>query len=165
MQPFTMTFKKHSPAKGFPAESRALRWPLMAAVILALAPLTISAQTKVWGVITRDVKWTLDESPYLIIGDIDVKPRARLTIMPGVKVFCAPVTIKDSSIAQFDHLDSFKVSVKIEGSLECVGTKAKRIIFALAPEGPGRVVVVRDHPQQGLRPVYRPRVYRYFRGL
>ena len=136
MQPFTMTFKKHSPAEGFPAESRALLWPLMAAVILATTPLMISAQTKVWGVITRDVKWTLDESPYLIIGDIDVKPRARLTIMPGVTVFCAPVTIKDGSIAQFDHLDSFKVAVKIEGSLECAGTKVKRIVFALDPKGP-----------------------------
>jgi hypothetical protein len=99
--------------------------------LLCFSPLF--AQTKVWGVISRDVKWTPDQSPYLVIGDILVKPHVRLIIMPGVKVQCAAITIKDSAIAQYDHLDSFSVAIKIQGILECVGKADKRIVFSLAP--------------------------------
>ena len=111
-----------------PAQLSALLAAAIASVFLMLSPL--HAETKVWGVISKDTKWTLDDSPYLVIGDILVKRNARLSILPGVRVVCAPTTLKDASIAQFDHLDSFSVAIKVEGSLECVGKKNKRIVFA-----------------------------------
>ena len=103
------------------------------AVLTALTALSpLRAETKVWGVIAKDTKWTLDDSPYRIIGDILVKRNARLSIMPGVRILCSATTLKDTSIAQFDHLDSFSVAIKVEGSVECVGKKNKRIVFAPA---------------------------------
>jgi Right handed beta helix region len=112
------------------ARQTALWAAAVASVFLMPSPLR--SETKVWGVIAKDTKWTLDDSPYLVVGDVLVKRNARLSILPGVRVLFASTTLKDASIAQFDHLDSFSVAIKVEGSIECVGKKNKRIVFAPA---------------------------------
>jgi Right handed beta helix region len=105
---------------------------VMTVVALLSAASPLNAETKVWGIISKDTKWTLDGSPYRVIGDILVKRNARLSIFPGVKILCSATSLKDTSIAQYDHLDSFSVAIKVEGCIECVGKKDKRIIFAPA---------------------------------
>jgi hypothetical protein len=116
-----------------PARQPAFCVTVMLAVLPLLSPLW--AETRACGIISKDTKWTLDDSPYLVIGDILVKRNARLSISPGVRILCSPTTLKDASIPQYDHLDSFSVAIKVEGSIECVGKKNKRIVFAPASAG------------------------------
>ena len=73
--------------------------------------------TLVSGVYDSDHTWTMDNSPYLVTGDIDVKNGAGLTIEPGVEIlFTAPsfgVTGDDRARGQDDTRSELRI---VEGS-------------------------------------------------
>jgi len=115
---------------GFPViHEGLLHITITAAACLVMAGSAAYCETKIHGVVARDAKWTLEESPYILDGDVLVAKHARLIIMPGVTVLCAPNPIRDSAIKQYDHSDSFSTALKIEGVLECVGKREKRVVF------------------------------------
>ncbi len=90
----------------------------------------VYAATIVSGVISNDTKWMVENGPYIMSGDVLVSKNARLFIAPGATVICgAAPMVRTASIPQLDHNDSFSVALKVEGSLDCVGKREKRIVF------------------------------------
>ena len=80
---------------------------------LLVAGITNSANAiKVGGVLDNDTTWTWAQSPYIIMGSVNVPSDATLTIEPGVEV-------------KFDS----DYSLVIDGTLIAVGTEEKKIIF------------------------------------
>jgi hypothetical protein len=55
-------------------------------LLMSLAVLILSSQTNFEGGIYSDTEWTVDNSPYIITGDIVLFPDKILTIQPGVEV-------------------------------------------------------------------------------
>ena len=105
---------------------------------LILAALcSVIAETKVSGIISTDTKWMVEKGPFIMTGDVLVARNARLFISPGTTIIGAPVIERHSSIPQLDHADSFSVALKVEGSLECLGKREKRIVFLNAPGNSG----------------------------
>jgi hypothetical protein len=89
----------------------------------------VHAETRVSGILATDTKWSVENGPYVLSGDVLVAPHTRLIISPGTTIICGPVVDRNSSIVQYDHTDSFSVALKVEGSIDCVGKREKRIIF------------------------------------
>jgi hypothetical protein len=87
------------------------------------------AVTEKSGTVNREERWTIENGPYLITGDILVPRNSRLYIEPGTKVIAGKPRQSDSGITQFDHLDSFTVSIRVEGTIICAGKAGKRISF------------------------------------
>ncbi|HAJ78321.1 MAG TPA: hypothetical protein DCO75_00995 [Fibrobacteres bacterium] len=109
-----------------------------ACVLLMLGTVySIYAQTEVHGIFSHDVRWSIEDSPYLVTGDILVKENAKLSINAGVTIICAASPVPDTSIKQYDRADSFSVAIKIEGCLDCAGKKDNRIVFKPAEIRPG----------------------------
>jgi hypothetical protein len=95
------------------------------------------AETRVSGILSKDTRWSVETGPYILTGDVLVASQARLTISPGTTIICGPVVDRNSSIVQYDHADSFSVALKVEGSIDCVGKREKRIIFRGSPAEEG----------------------------
>lgn len=88
-----------------------------------------SAEKRVGGVISRDTRWNSEEGPYIIESDILIKSNARLSISPGTEILIGGSPIIDS-VYQLDRVDSLTISIKVEGSLSCLGRKENRITFS-----------------------------------
>jgi hypothetical protein len=93
------------------------------------ATFPIYAETIVSGVIAKDTKWMVENGPYILIGDVLVASNVRLSISPGTTVICGPAKVRSTAIEEYDHADSFLVAFKVEGGLDCLGKREKRIIF------------------------------------
>ena len=141
MQPFMKMFKKGTSLFLHGGVTTKIRRATLLAVLCAVGLIPavhpVMAETKVQGTLSKDTKWTLEGSPYIVTGDIVVASNARLSIIPGVIVLCNPTALRDTSIRQYDHLDSFSVAIKVEGCLDCVGKKEKRIVFQPAAASAG----------------------------
>jgi hypothetical protein len=97
----------------------------------------VSAETRVSGIIAKDTKWMVENGPFILFGDVLVASNTRLTISPGTTIICGPALVRATSIPEYDHADSFSVALKVEGSLDCVGRKEKRIVFRSASDKEG----------------------------
>ena len=92
---------------------RALLFLLASLLAIPLLPVPAArAQTTVSGRIEQDTTWTLDGSPYVLIGPVVVVADVTLTIEPGVQV---RGTVGSSLI--------------VNGALNAVGAQEQRIIF------------------------------------
>ncbi len=109
--------------------------PLIFALVILCG--VLCAETRVAGIISQDTKWMVENGPFIMYGDVVVERNARLFISPGTTVLCGPATVRNSSIHQLDHADSFSVALKIEGSLDCTGKREKRIVFRGGSVGEG----------------------------
>ncbi len=91
---------------------------------------SIWGATEKYGIISKNERWNAEQSPYIISDDLLITENARVVITPGVQIFIGrPVSFK-SGILQKNHLDSFTVSIKVNGALKCVGRTDNRIIFS-----------------------------------
>ncbi|MBD3345605.1 MAG: hypothetical protein GF401_11135 [Chitinivibrionales bacterium] len=86
-----------------------------------------NTESRVSGIIDVTTRWTPEDGPYIVNGDIMVAKKAKLVIAPGTKILISQPLYYDSAIQQIDHLDSQTVSIKIKGMLTCAGRKNKRI--------------------------------------
>jgi hypothetical protein len=110
----------------------------MCAIALAWA-FSLFAQTKVGGVLSGENRWDLAGSPYIVECDLLVPRFAHLTVDPGVKVIINKQRYIPEKIAQFDALDSGSISIRVEGTLSCVGKRNKRVVFAPQEVGENRL--------------------------
>lgn len=78
--------------------------------------------------ITKDTRWSAEESPYIIERDLVIEKGASLTILPGVTVIIKKPKIYEET-HQYDAADSQFVSIKVKGALNCVGHPDRRITF------------------------------------
>lgn len=78
--------------------------------------------------ITKDTRWSAEESPYIIERDLVIEKGASLTIAPGVTVIIKKPKIYEET-QQYDNADSQFVSIKVKGALNCIGRPDRRITF------------------------------------
>ncbi len=110
--------------------------PIFTALVLVPAlVVSVAALTEKQGVIERDERWTAEEGPYLISDDILVPWNVRLAIAPGTRIFVGKPLAYDERIPQHDDLDSFLVSIKVRGTLSCVGRRNNRIRISARAAG------------------------------
>lgn len=91
---------------------------------------SLTAATHKSGVITRNERWTAEEGPYIITDDLVIEENVRVIVTPGVHIMVGRPVSYHEDIEQINHVDSFTVSIKIKGSLRCVGRFNNRIIFS-----------------------------------
>lgn len=91
---------------------------------------SIEAATEKKGIISKNERWTKEESPYIITDDILITPMARVVITPGVKILVGKPIAYVPGIKQIDNLDSFSVAITVQGSFKCVGRIDNRITFS-----------------------------------
>ncbi len=80
--------------------------------------------------ITKDTRWNADDSPYILERDLIIDKGVSLTISPGVQVLIKKPKIFDTT-AQYDGTDSQLVSIKVKGTLNCIGKPDRKIIFVI----------------------------------
>ncbi len=98
-------------------------------LILLLFSLVIVADTEVSGIFLQNEWWSEKGSPYIITNDIVIGPNARLVIEPGVEVIIEKPKSIPEGIDQFDHLDSFTVSIRVLGAIHWRGRPLKPLSF------------------------------------
>ena len=79
----------------------------------------VNAETEVGGNISINTTWTLDNSPYIVTGTVQVLGDVKLTIEPGVEV-------------KFNE----NTGLNIGGELNAVGTESEMIIFTSNQDAP-----------------------------
>lgn len=92
--------------------------------------MAVSAETKVGGILTRDTRWKPENGPYRLVGDLVIARHVRLTIAPGCRIITAAGSPADTAIEQFDDIDSRYASIKVLGTLICVGNSRKQTVFS-----------------------------------
>ncbi len=92
--------------------------PLLLFVGVFLFTPKTNAETNVSGIISEDTTWTLENSPYIVIGNILVEEGVTLIIEPGV-------------IVKFNEkiVSGGGYYMKIDGALVAEGTEDNKIIF------------------------------------
>jgi len=110
-----------------------LGWALCLCTGLHAAPASLH------GIIEKDTEWKVENSPYLITGDLLVKSGAVLRIEAGAKILLAggESQVRTPGIPQLDESDSLLISIKIQGGLICEGENDNWIVFA-SQRTPGR---------------------------
>jgi hypothetical protein len=84
--------------------------------------------------IIKDTRWNADDSPYIIEHDLIIDKNVCLTISPGTIVLIKKLKLYDSTL-QYDASDSQLISIKVKGSLSCVGKPDRHVIFtAFSPK-------------------------------
>jgi hypothetical protein len=112
---------------------------MIAFALFLVAAGSLSAQTKVGGVLSGENRWDLAGSPYIVECDILIPRFAHLAIDPGVRVVINKERYIPEKITSFDQLDSGSISIHVEGTLSCVGKKNSRIIFLPEDVGDNRL--------------------------
>ena len=87
--------------------------------LLPLIPFFVVSQTDVSGIISDDINWTIQNSPYLITNNVRVNNGVTLTIDPGVEI-----------------LFNGSFSLQILGELQAVGTNSSMIKCSSASQNP-----------------------------
>jgi len=91
------------------------------------AALTTFAATELGGVLQKDTRLKVAEGPFILRSDLIVPANTRLTISPGVTIIIHPGGTNDTSIAPFDALEETLISIRIIGTLSCIGKRDAHI--------------------------------------
>ncbi|MBN2035190.1 MAG: right-handed parallel beta-helix repeat-containing protein [Chitinispirillaceae bacterium] len=97
------------------------------------------AETKVGGVLKGENRWDRAGSPYIVECDVLIPRFSHLTIDPGVRVVVNKERFIPAKVPQYDRLDSGSISIRVQGTLSCIGRTTKRIVFAPAEVGSNRL--------------------------
>ena len=99
-------------------------------ILLGLLAFCGYAATEKSGALVRNEHWTLAGSPYLISDDLLVPRDVTLRIDPGVQILAGRPVAYSKQIPQADRIDSFMVSIRVQGTLRVAGKPGQPIIFA-----------------------------------
>lgn len=101
-------------------------------IILSLLTVSLSlsyGETVVSGIINQNTWWTKDKSPYVITNDLVISQNARLLIDPGVEILIEKPLAIPKDIVQLSSSDTFSVTIRVLGALQCKGKPDSPIIF------------------------------------
>ena len=106
--------------------------PAVLASVLVFCSLPAHAETDVFGRINREMRWTLDGSPYRLVGDVNIGPNGLVLVDAGVEVVAIPEE------APGEGEDPTRVELVIEGRLVARGTVDAPVVFRPhAPDAEG----------------------------
>ncbi len=91
--------------------------------VATLSPGGARADTDVFGRINREIRWTLDGSPYRLVGDVVVGPNGLVLIDPGVEVVALP----EGDPGEGE--DPTRVELVVEGRLVAGGNAEAPVVF------------------------------------
>lgn len=97
------------------------------AVLLIFFIGNISAATNIGGILSKDTRFKVADGPFILQSDLFVPKNIRLTISPGVKICIQPGGQGDTALEPFDALDRSLISIRIAGTLSCIGKRDNRI--------------------------------------
>jgi hypothetical protein len=97
--------------------------------LLCLYPIKLRAEMKVGGILKRNSRWNASDGPFYLTSDLLIPRGVRLTITAGSKIIIGTPSGNDTAIIQFDANDKRMISMKINGTLICIGRSGKRISF------------------------------------
>lgn len=100
-----------------------------AIILILLGTFRLFSETAISGVIEHDERWTAENGPYVINDDLLITRDTRIAVSPGTEIIIGKPMSYDPRIPQIDNLDSFTVSIRVEGVLSCVGRADNRITF------------------------------------
>ena len=87
-------------------------------------------ERSVSGIIDRETRWKAEEGPFIIEGDLLITKMANLVIAPGTKLIIKSGAPKNNFLtAPFDKADSTLLSIRVLGSISCVGRRSNPIII------------------------------------
>jgi len=100
-------------------------------IICAAAALLSQAcgERTVSGIIDRETRWKAEEGPFILDGDLLIAKGANLVITPGAKIIIKSGAKKSFLTTPFDKADSSLVSIRVSGSINCVGRRNKPVVF------------------------------------
>jgi parallel beta-helix repeat protein len=100
-------------------------------IICATAALFFQAfgERTVSGIIDRETRWKAEEGPYIIEGDLLIAKRANLVIAPGSQIIIKSGTKTSFLTKPFDTADSALFSIRVLGSISCVGRRSNPIVI------------------------------------
>jgi hypothetical protein len=81
------------------------------------------------GIIDRETRWKAEEGPFIIEGDLLITKMANLVIAPGTQIIIKDGAKKEFLTAPFDKIDSVMPSIRVLGSISCVGRRSNPIVF------------------------------------
>jgi hypothetical protein len=87
------------------------------------------------GIIDRETRWKAEEGPFILEGDLFITKIGNLVIAPGTRVIVKSGPKKEFLTKPFDNADSAMFSIRVQGSISCVGRRSNPIVFT--PERTG----------------------------
>ncbi len=96
------------------------------------------------GIIDRETRWKAEEGPYIIEGDLIIAKLANLVIAPGTKIIIKSGPKTNFLMEPFDKADSVMFSIRVLGSISCVGRRSKPIV--ITPE----ITALADYSWRGI---------------
>jgi hypothetical protein len=81
------------------------------------------------GVIDRETRWKAEEGPFIVDGDLIISKNANLVIAPGTKIVIKSGVKTKFLTKPFDRVDSSLFSIRVIGSINCVGKRSNPIII------------------------------------
>jgi len=106
-------------------------------IICAAAALFFRAfgERSVSGIIDRETRWKAEEGPFILDGDLLIARGANLVITPGSRIIIKSGVKSSFLTAPFDKADSTLFSIRVQGSVSCVGRRSNPVVFT--PERTG----------------------------
>ncbi|HEX3019759.1 MAG TPA: right-handed parallel beta-helix repeat-containing protein [Chitinispirillaceae bacterium] len=96
---------------------------------ILLLVLFSSAEKRVGGIISNNINWNEEDGPYIIEKDLLIAKSTLLTINPGTRILIRNHPLPDTTVYQLDKIDSSTISIKVEGTLICLGRKDQHTYF------------------------------------
>lgn len=102
---------------------------LVLSVVCAAIVSQAYGEQRVSGIIDGETRWKAEDGPYIVEGDLLVKRMANLVITAGAKIIIAGGAKTTFLTRPFDSADSTLLSIRVQGSISCVGRRSAPIVF------------------------------------
>lgn len=109
--------------------------PLLALLLIGTR---MAAAEDLCGIIDAPTTLTKAKSPYRLLGDLYITPRARLTLEAGVTMLIVPGEACGETRQQ-DWADSNMISIKLDGALFITGTPEEPVRILPEKHKPGKI--------------------------
>jgi hypothetical protein len=102
---------------------------VISAIAVLLSPPRAFGERAVSGIIDRETRWKAEEGPYTVEGDLLITKTANLVIAAGTQIIIKSGTKTGFLAEPFDRADSTLFSIRVKGSINCVGRRSNPIVI------------------------------------
>ncbi|MDR2693748.1 MAG: right-handed parallel beta-helix repeat-containing protein [Chitinispirillales bacterium] len=105
---------------------------IMASLIICVTAVLFfqaCGERSVSGIIDRETRWKAEDGPYIVEGDLLITRMANLVIAQGTRIIIKSGTKTGFLTKPFDKADSTLFSIRVLGSISCVGRRSNPIVI------------------------------------